>query len=684
DVLTGIASHGRPETADGERVLGLFLNTLPFRQELSGGTWLDLIQNTFQAEHELLPFRRYPMAQMQQDTGDDTPLFEVLFNFVHFHVYEELQNVSGLEVLGLDGVAETNFTLEASFALALEGSQIALELRYDAAELSAEQIDALSGYYERTLLAMTTNPHERYDSCQLLSEAELRRQLEDWNHSTLLVPHTRCIHQLFAEQVTATPQAIALEFEDQQLTYAQLNERTNQLAHYLGANGVGTESVVGVMMERSPDMIVSLLGVLKAGGAYLPLDPDYPRERLAFMLQDAAVRTVLTHRALSDRLPQTEADVICLDEAWTEISTGSKEDPERWVSPDNLAYITYTSGSTGHPKGVQVVHRGVVRLVKENVYAHLGAYEVCLQFAPLAVDASTFEIWGSLLSGGRLVIMPPGPTTLAELGKALKTYRVTVLWLTAGLFNLMVDEELDSLRGLRQLLAGGDALSVSHVQRFLREAPDCKLINGYGPTENTTFTCCYSMNTAAEFSHSVPIGRPIANTQVYILDENLRLVATGAPGELYTGGDGLARGYLNHPELTGERFVPHPFSSQPGARLYRTGDWARFLPGGDIEFLGRVDNQAKVRGFRIEPGEIEAVLRGHQQVREAAVVLNETDGDKRLVAYVVSDAQPSELREYLKERLPDYMVPAFLVHLDEIPLTPHGKIDRRALPEPES
>ncbi|HEX7334998.1 MAG TPA: amino acid adenylation domain-containing protein [Pyrinomonadaceae bacterium] len=683
DVLTGIASHGRPETADGERVLGLFLNTLPFRRRLAGGTWLELVQETFAAERELLPFRRYPMARMQQDLGNDAPLFEVLFNFVHFHVYEKLQHVSGLEVLGFNGVADTNFTLAVDFSLELAGSQISLELNYDAAELS-EQIEAISGYYERTLVAMTTNPHERYDLCQLLSEAELRRQLEDWNHRTSSFPHTHCIHQLFAEQVAANPEAVALEFGEQRLTYAQLNDRANQLAGYLVARGAGTESVVGIAMERSPDMIVSLLGVLKTGGAYLPLDPDYPQERLAFMLEDAAVRVVLTHRALCHHLPQTEADVICLDEAWTEITAGSKEDPERSVSGDSLAYITYTSGSTGQPKGVQIPHRGVVRLVKENDFAHLGADEACLQFAPLAFDASTFEIWGMLLNGGRLVIMPPGPSTLTELGQTLRTHRVTVLWLTAGLFNLMVDEQLDALRGLRQLLAGGDALSVSHVERFLREAPGCKLINGYGPTENTTFTCCYSMNTATRFGNSVPIGRPIANTQVYILDENLRPVATGARGELYTGGDGLARGYLNHPELTAERFVPHPFSSQPGARLYRTGDWARYLLNGDIEFLGRVDNQAKVRGFRIEPGEIEAVLRGHQQVREAVVLLKEADGDKHLVAYVASDAQTGELREYLKKRLPDYMVPSFFVHLNEIPLTANGKIDRRALPEPES
>ena len=666
DVMTGIASHGRPETTDGERVLGLFLNMLPFQLRLAGGTWLELVQETFAAERASLPFRRYPMAQMQQDLGNDASLFEVLFNFVNFHVYEELQNVSGLEVLGFDGVADTNFPLSVNFSLESAGSQIKLDLRYDAAELSSEQIEAISGYFERTFLAMATNPREQYESSQLLSEAELRWQLGEWNDPP------RCIHQFFTEQVVATPDAVALEFGEQRLTYAQLNDRANQLANYLRARGVGIESVVGIALERSPDMIVSLLGVLKAGGAYLPLDPDYPRERLAFMLEDAAVRTVLTHRSLFSHLPQTEADVICLNEVWTEISTGSKADPKSWGSSDNLAYITYTSGSTGQPKGVQVVHRGVVRLVKENDYAHLGADEVCLQFAPLAFDASTFEIWGSLLNGGRLVIVPPGRTTLAELGQALKTHHVTVLWLTAGLFNLMVNEQLDDLRGLRQLLAGGDALSVSHVERFLREVPGCKLINGYGPTENTTFTCCHPMNTATEFGRSVPIGRPIANTQVYILNNNLRPVATGARGELYTGGDGLARGYLNDSALTAERFVPHPFSSQPGARLYRTGDWARYLLNGDIEFLGRVDNQAKVRGFRIEPGEIETVLRRHQQVKEAVVVLRETDGDKQLVAYVVSDAQTSELREYLKKQLPEYMVPSFLVHLDQIPLTPNG------------
>ena len=687
EVVTGLVSNGRPEVPDGDRTAGLFLNTQPLRLRLPGGTWEDLVRAVFEAEREIIPFRRFPFLEIQRMA--DTPLlFETGFNYTHFHIAHGMLELPGFKILQFRGISETNFPLLVDFDLDLTVSEVQLALKYEAGEFTREQIETMSGYYERTLLAIATQPHEQYEECSLLSEKELRWQLEELNDRSRTFPQTRSIHQLFAEQVAATPEAVALEFDNQRLTYAELNERANQLAGYLISRGVGTENVVGIMMERSPDMIVSLLGVLKAGGAYLPLDPEYPQERLGFMLEDAAVRTVLTQSQLFSRLPQNEADVICLDDTWTRISNSSKENPESRVSPDNLAYITYTSGSTGHPKGVQVVHRGVVRLVKGNDYAHLGPNEVCLQFAPLAFDASTFEIWGTLLNGGRLVIVPPGPATLAELGQVLTTHRVTVLWLTAGLFNLMVDEQLDDLRGLRQLLAGGDALSVSHVERFLREAPDCKLTNGYGPTENTTFTCCYSMNAGEEFNQSVPIGRPIANTQVYILDKNLRPVATGARGELFTGGDGLARGYLNHPELTAERFVPHPFSQEPGARLYRTGDWARYLPSGDIEFLGRVDNQAKVRGFRIEPGEIEAVLAGHEAVRDVVVtVVKDETGEKQLVAYVMaapadSEPNPSQLRQFLKDRLPEYMIPSLFITLEQFPLTVTGKVDYRALPAP--
>ena len=688
EVVTGLVLNGRPEESDGDRIAGLFLNTLPLVFSLREGTWVDLARSAFEAEREILPFRRYPLSEMLR-IANAPPPFEVGFNYTHFHIAQGMLQLPGMEILDFQGLSETNFPLLVDFDLDLLTSEIGLALKYEAGEFSREQIAAISGYYERTFAAMAANPYEQYQTRVLLSEAELRTQL-DWNDTTRAFPREQCIHQLFEDQSARRPDALALEFGDQELTYGELNARANRLAHYLRRKGVGTESVVGIMLERSLEMIVGLLGVLKAGGAYLPLDSEYPRERLAFMLADAEARVVLTQSSLLSRLPRTEELVICLDEEWAEISAETAENPCTELCADNLAYITYTSGSTGQPKGVQIMHRGVVRLVKGNDYARLDAGESLLQFAPLAFDASTFEIWGSLLNGARLIVMSPGPPTLAELGHALKSRGVTTLWLTAGLFNLMVGEQLADLSGLRQMLAGGDVLSVSIVERFLLEVPDCVLINGYGPTESTTFTCCHPMNAPMEFNRSVPIGRPIANTQVYLLDLHLRPVALGATGELFIGGDGLARGYLNRAEHTAERFVPHPFSQRPGERLYRTGDLARYLPNGDIEFLGRVDNQVKVRGFRIEPGEIEAALADHEAVRDAAVTIHtDESGEKQLAAYVIAadgenEPNTSQLRQFLKDRLPEYMIPSFFITLKQFPLTTSGKVDYRAFPVPST
>ncbi|MEH2260073.1 non-ribosomal peptide synthetase [Nostoc sp.] len=520
----------------------------------------------------------------------------------------------------------------------------------------------------------------------ILKESE-KHLIIEWNYTQTNYPQQACIHQLFEAQVEKTPNAVALIFNNQHLTYRDLNSRANQLAEHLQSLGVGTETIVGICIERSLEMVIALLAILKAGGAYVPLDPGYPQERLAFMLSDTQVSVLLTQKELVAKLPTHTAFVICLDADWNTITQNKKDNLSANVTADNLAYVMYTSGSTGTPKGVSVIHRGVVRLVKETNYAHLTPEEVILQLAPISFDASTFEIWGCLLNGGRLVIYPPNTPSLEELGQIIQQYQVTTLWLTAGLFHLIVDEKIDVLKSLRQLLAGGDVLSVPHVQKFIQTVKNCQLINGYGPTENTTFTCCHPITAPLQLDVSIPIGRPIANTQVYILDNNLQSVSIGETGELYIGGDGLARGYLNRPDLTAEKFIYHSFDSSLATRLYKTGDLARYLPDGNIEFLGRIDNQVKIRGFRIELGEIEREIAQHPDVREIVVLACQDEaGEKQLTAYIVphynSGYTHNKLRGFLQQRLPNYMVPSAFVMLESLPLTANGKVDRHKLPAP--
>jgi amino acid adenylation domain-containing protein len=475
-------------------------------------------------------------------------------------------------------------------------------------------------------------------------------------------------------------------------------------------------------------MVIGLLAILKAGGVYVPLDPEYPKERLAFMLEDTQVPVLLTQQRLANELNgskesencnplssilDSRVNILSLDTDWQVMAQESEENPVSEATADNLAYIMYTSGSTGNPKGVCVPHRGVVRLINGTSYASLTSQEVFLQFAPVSFDASTFEIWGCLLNGARLVVFPARTPSLQEFGQVLQRYHVTTLWLTAGLFHEMVEGNLESLGRIQQLLTGGDVLSFPHVRKALQELRLCRLINGYGPTEGTTFTCCYAMTDPSQLVAPVPIGRPIANTRAYILDHCLNPLFIGICGELYIGGDGLARDYLNHPELTAESFIPDPFSDKPGARLYKTGDLARYLPDGNIEFIGRLDLQVKIRGFRIELGEIEAVLGQHPAVRESVVMAREdvenlecdlrtTEGEdknpksasqhlqsagKRLVAYVIPSQERaptvSELHNFMRAKLPEYMVPSAFVIMNALPLTPNGKVDRRSLPAPD-
>jgi aspartate racemase len=565
--------------------------------------------------------------------------------------------------------------------------RLELWLEYNAELFEAPTIKNILLHYQTLLEEIVSGPGQRIAELPLLTESEQQTLLVDWNTTKTEFSRHSCIHQLFEIEVERRAEVIAVSFGEVQLTYRELNRRANQLAHYLQAQGVGLEDRVAVLLERSANLVVSLLAVLKAGGAYVPLDPHYPAERLSSIINDAEVRLVLTDSAFRHRTDNSSTGVVCLDEEWKQIGKQEEQNPESRAEASNLAYLIYTSGSAGQPKGVAVTNRGVVRLVKDTNYVELGPEEVLLLLSPITFDASTFEIWGSLLNGATLAIMPPGPFTIEELGEVLRDYKVTTLWLTAGLFHLMVSRRVEDLMSLRQLIAGGDVLSPLHVETFLATAVHSRLINGYGPTENTTFTCSYSMTGPASFESSVPIGRPIANTSAYVLDRQMRLVPRGVWGELYAGGDGLARCYFNRPALTAASFVPNPFSARPGARLYRTGDLARHLPDGNIEFGGRLDQQVKVRGFRIEPQEIESVLCQHDAVAECIVTAREdVPGDQRLIAYIVPSGTQigtGDLRSYLSEKLPQYMIPTAFVLLQELPLMTNGKVDRQALPAPE-
>jgi amino acid adenylation domain-containing protein len=501
--------------------------------------------------------------------------------------------------------------------------------------------------------------------------------LKTWGDNARAVDSVTAVHRLFEGQAKAQPQATAVVFGAESLSYTELNAQANRLAHRLMALGVKPESRVGIAMERSPQMVVALLGILKAGGAYVPLDPAYPQERLAYMVADSGIELLLTHSALGGHIPGSQGfDVLELDRL--QLQDEPAHDPQVAVHADNLAYVIYTSGSTGKPKGVEVLHRAIVRLVGNADYARLDSSVRMLQFAPLAFDASTFEVWGSLCNGGVLVQAPAARPSFDELAEVIEREHVTTAWLTAALFNQMLESHPQALGGLRQLLSGGEAMSAHHARQALERFGQSELVNGYGPTECTTFAVCHAVRTADVQRDSVPLGGPIVGTTCHVLDASLHPVPQGVVGELYLGGAGLARGYLKRAGLTAERFV----ATEGGQRLYRTGDLVRWNNEGQLEYLGRIDHQVKVRGFRIELGEIEAQLLAQESVREAVVVANQGPAGARLVGYVSGqEIDTAVLRARLAEALPDYMVPGALVVLDALPLNANGKVDRKALPD---
>jgi amino acid adenylation domain-containing protein len=487
------------------------------------------------------------------------------------------------------------------------------------------------------------------------------------------------VHGLFERQAGLTPGRMAVRFGAEGLTYAELDARANQLAHYLLAAGVVAETPVALHAGRSLEAVVGLLGVLKAGAAYLALDRRQPAERHRTLLGDAGARLMLTQGDTSE--VDGLAGILRLDQDWARIAVHPTTPPGIPVHPEQIAYLAYTSGSTGTPKAALIPHRAVVRLVIDADFLTVRPDDVFLQFAPLAFDASTLEVWAPLLSGATLAVAPDEDLGPREIVKVAREQGVTVLWLTAGLFHQVVDGPLDGLSGLRTLIAGGDVLAVPSVNRVLAELPGVRMVNGYGPTENTTFTCCHEVTEPV--ADTVPIGRAISGTTVHVLDADLHPVPAGEPGELFTGGLGVARGYLGRPELTAEMFVPDPFATEPGARLYRTGDRARQRADGVLEFLGRLDKQVKIRGFRVEPGEAETALTALPEVRDGAVVAQAAPAGTRLAAFVVPVHRGTTsglmLRARLHEVLPEYAVPSSVVLLDELPLTPNGKVNRAML-----
>ncbi|AFY49162.1 amino acid adenylation enzyme/thioester reductase family protein [Nostoc sp. PCC 7524] len=498
------------------------------------------------------------------------------------------------------------------------------------------------------------------------------------------------LHELFTTQVERTPNAIAVKFEQQQITYQELNNRANQLAHHLHTLGVQQETLVGVCLERSLEMVVCLLGILKAGGAYVPIDPEYPQERIAYMLEDSQIQVLLTQEKLLNQIPHHQAHTICVDTEWNKISTQPKTNPQSEVKADNLAYVIYTSGSTGKPKGAMNTHKGICnRLLWMQETYQINSTDSILQKTPFSFDVSVWEFFWTLLTGARLVIAQPGGHRDSNylINLIIQEQITTVHFVPSMLQMFLASRGIEKCTSLQRVICSGEALPVDLQNRFF-ERLDCELYNLYGPTEaaiDVTFWQCQKHSNLK----TVPIGRPIANTQIYILNEHLQPVDVGVIGEMYIGGVGVARGYWNRPELTNEKFIPNPFkkSKLVSERLYKTGDLARYLPDGNLEYIGRVDYQVKIRGYRIEIGEIENTLCLHSQVREAVIIArNHQNLEKQLVAYITYDSEKptlNSLRDFLKAKLPDFMIPAAFVMLEALPLTPSGKVDRKALPQPD-